>query len=486
MKILIVERDIEEIKGIEWYLKNYFMSNIEVIEMIDSSKLIETLYDIKPQVVLIEMELISPSIEQFLYKQTIPIIGITAEPIFQQAMKAIRLKALDLFLKPIPLEQLKSALLQIPSNETTNTSGAVPLEAQLQLYSDLYLNKLEVFSLKERAFFLMECANFEQNLMLYDWLIAFPLFQNLTALPLQNRVIGIVELNDFTQLQKQLRILNQEWEKFSDDALNIAVYDGKESTLQTMYQACKKTLAQRFYKGYSHIFKSSQTLHVKRLDPLLTFEQQQLWITSLEHGDVKAIKAFLYALTNRSTYYHQDDVRIHLTSILAQIRRFMMKYHLQQQAKIEQQYRALFHFILEHPILYAIVQEFILFTQLLIETVKNLQQQQIADYAELAVEIIEREYKNPELTLPLVASNLNISANYLSNLFSKKRGIPFKKFLQQYRVQQAEKLLTATDASIATIAEMVGFTDSNYFTKVFREYYHLTPHRYRLTVKKPN
>ncbi|MGN7479514.1 helix-turn-helix domain-containing protein [Solibacillus silvestris] len=482
MKILIVERDREEVKGIEWYLRNYFMSDIEVIGMMDSSKLPEVFFDIQPQVLLIEMELVSSSVEQFLHKQSIPIIGVTAEPIFQQAMKAIRLKAIDLFVKPIPLEQLKSALLQIPPpKQAAIMSSSLPIETQL--YSDLYLNKPETFSLKGRAFFLIECANYQHNLTLYEWLIDLPIFHSLIALPLQNRVICIVEMDDFAQLVKQLRIMSKEWEKFSDEALNIAVYDGEETTLLTMYQACKKTLAQRFYKGYSHIFKSSQTLHVTRLDPLLTPEEQQLWITSLENGDLKAIKDFLYALTHASTYYRQDDVRIHLTSILAQIRRFMMKYHLQQQAKIEEPYRALFHFILEHPILYAIIHEFILFTQLLMEAVKNIQQQSIADYVELAVEMIEHDYKNPELTLQLAANELNISANYLSNIFSKKRGIPFRKFLQQHRVQQAEKLLMETNMGIAAVAEMVGFTDSNYFTKVFREYYHLTPYRYRLQMR---
>lgn len=483
MKILIVERDFEEIAGIEWYLKNYFMSDIEVIGITDGSKLIATFGDIKPQVLLIEMELVSSSIEQFLQKQTTPVIGITAEPIFQQAMKAIRLKAIDLLVKPVPLEQLKSALLQIPStNSAISSSSTIPIETQL--YSDLYLNKPGNFSLEGKSFFLIECADYQHNLMLYEWLIELPIFHNLIALPLQNRVICMVEIDFFANLFRQLRIMSQEWEKFSGEEMNIAVYDGGETTLLTMYQACKKILAQRFYKGYSHIFKSSQTLHVTRLDPLLTPEAQQLWITSLENGDLKAIKAFLYTLTKSSTYYHQDDVRIHLTSILAQIRRFMMKYHLQQQAKMEQQYRALFHFILEHPILYAIVQEFILFTQRLIDARRNMQLQQIADYTELAVDIIECNYKNPELTLQHAANELNISTNYLSNVFSKKRGIPFRKYLQQYRVQQAEKLLIETSLGIGTIAEMVGFTDSNYFIKVFREYYQLTPYRYRLQMRK--
>lgn len=482
MKILIVERDFEEIAGIEWYLKNNFMREIEVIGVIDGSKLIEAFEETRPEVLLIEMELVSPSIEQFIQKQAIPVIGITAEPIFQQAMKAIRLKAIDLFVKPVPLEQLKSALLKIPSTKRAETSSST-IPVQTQLYSDLFLNKPGNFSLDGKPFFLIECADYEHNLMLYEWLIELPIFHNLLALPLQNRVICIAEIDVFTNLFRQLRIMSQEWEKFSGESLNIAVYDGEETTLLTMYQECKKTLAQRFYKGYSHIFKSSQTLHVTRLDPLLTPEEQQLWITSLENGDLKAIKTFLYMLTTSSTYYHQDDVRIHLTSILAQIRRFMMKYHLQQ-AKIEQQYRALFHFILEHPILYAIVQEFILFTQRLIDARKNLQLQQIADYTELAVEIIERDYENAELTLQHAANKLNISTNYLSNVFSKKRGIPFRKYLQQYRVQQAEKLLIETSLGIGTIAEMVGFTDGNYFTKVFREYYQLTPYRYRLQVRK--
>ena len=483
MKILIVERDLEEIKGIEWYLKNYFMSDVEVVRMMDSSKIMTDFQRIQPDVLLMEMELASFSVEQFLRKQSIPIIGVTAEPIFQQAMKAIRLKALDLFVKPIPLEQLKSTLLQVSlPRQTTVTDSPLPIETPL--YSDLYLNKPDIFPLKGRGFFLIECADYEHNLMLYEWLIELPIFQNLTALPLQKRVICIADTDDFSMLLKQLRIMSQEWEKFSGDALNIAVYDGEETTLLTMYQACKKTLAQRFYKGYSHVFRSSQTLYVKRLEPLLTPEEQHLWITSLENGDVKAIKAFLYKLTHPSSYYHQDDVRIHLTSILAQIRRFMLKYHLQQQAKLEEQYRALFHFILEHPILYAIVQEFILFTQLLIEARKNMQQQQIADYTEIAVEMIERDYRNPELTLQVVANELNISANYLSNIFSKKRGIPFRKFMQQHRIQQAEKLLIETNVEIGTVAEMVGFTDSNYFTKVFREYYQLTPYRYRVQVRK--
>lgn len=482
MRILIIERDSEEIRGIEWYLKNYVTSDIEVKSALDCSNIEKLVNQFQPQLLLIEMELVIPHIQKYLQQQNVPIIALTAEPTFQQAMKTIQIQAIDLFVKPIPLEKLKSAILTLPIKKTViPTPTDIPIDAQI--YSELYMNKQQVFPLKSKTFFLIECAQFQHNLTLYHWLVQLPIFEKLIALPLQNRVICIVEIVDSSQLSKQLRLIIQEWTKLNEEGINIALYDGEETSLLKMYQACKKVLAQRFYKGYGHIFHSTQSLLVTRLDPLLTPEAQQLWISSLEKGDLKSIKEFLYKLSHSSTFYHHDDVRIHLTSILAQLRRFMMKYHLQQQAKIEAKYRELFHLILEHPILYAIVQEFILFTQMLIETVKTTQQSLHVDYAELAVSLIEKHYVNSALSLQTIAKELNISANYLSNLFSKKRGIPFKKYLQQYRVQQAEKLLIESDIAIATITEMVGFIDGNYFTKVFKDYYHLTPSRYRVQAK---
>lgn len=111
------------------------------------------------------------------------------------------------------------------------------------------------------------------------------------------------------------------------------------------------------------------------------------------------------------------------------------------------------------------------------------QQQQLADYAELAVSFIEQHYEDTDLSLQQVAEALSISPNYLSSMFSKKRGIPFKKFVQQYRLQRAAQLLVTTNQSISAVAEAVGFVDHNYFSKVFRHYYQTTPYRYRLQQK---
>lgn len=476
MRIFIIDRDLEEIRGIEWFLKNYLSSKVEISYATSCEQLLQYVTAVNPHALLIEMELITPTVQQILHALSIPIIAITAEPTFQQAMMAIKIRAIQLFVKPIPLEQLKSALITLPiKKERVQPKNQIAPELP-DLYLQLFINDPQCIA--QQNFVLIEPANFKHNLALYQWLVDSPFFDSFKALPLQNRIFALMPANAANQ--KLLRLLMQEWQKFYGEQLNIAIYDGENATLQTMYTACKQTLAQRFYKGYGHIFSSSDSLTITRFDPLLTPEQQQLWINSLENGDMKTIKAFLYHLTNVPPFYHYDEVRIHLTSILAQIRRFMLKYHLHHQAKMETQYRALFHLLLEHPILYAIVQEFILFTQQLIQIKLDAQQTLSANYAELAVEYIESCYENNELSLTMIAQHLNINANYLSTLFSKKRGVPLKKFLQQFRVQQAAKLLLETTIPIGTIAESVGFSDSNYFIKVFRDYYHVTPYRYRM------
>lgn len=479
MRILLLERDQAEIQGIEWYLKNYFSSGMQFSGITDVMDLEQMLYSFEPTILMIDVTLVNAYVEKLLKNRALHIICFTAQPIFQHAMKAISLQAKQLFVKPIPLEQLKSTLMTLPTLEST-VPFTNSVQQDAQLYVDLFLNSPEIIQSAQSKFILIEPSNFDSNLQLYHWLMQSPIFSQLTAFPLQKRILCLISGHEQAQLIKNLRLVIREWYTMTEEYLNIAIYDGPDATLRDMYVEAKEVLTQRFYKGYEHVFLTSQSISLSHLDPLLSPEEQQLWITSLEEGNLTAVKQFLYKLTAPHRYYSQDEVRIHLTSILAQIRRFMLKYHLHHQAKMETQYRALFHLILEHPILYTIVQEFILFTQQLIQIKFDAQQTRSANYAELAVEYIESSYENNELSLKMIAQHLNINANYLSTLFSKKRGVPLKKYLQQFRVQQAAKLLLETTIPIGTIAESVGFSDSNYFIKVFREYYHVTPYRYRL------
>ncbi|MBR1814277.1 MAG: helix-turn-helix transcriptional regulator [Lachnospiraceae bacterium] len=77
-----------------------------------------------------------------------------------------------------------------------------------------------------------------------------------------------------------------------------------------------------------------------------------------------------------------------------------------------------------------------------------------------------------------VADRLEVSAGHLSRVFSEAVGMPPGKYLKKCRIQYARKLLEQGDIPVHLIADMCGFTSANYFAKVFRAEYGMSPSEY--------
>ncbi len=83
------------------------------------------------------------------------------------------------------------------------------------------------------------------------------------------------------------------------------------------------------------------------------------------------------------------------------------------------------------------------------------------------------------LSLKLLAEMCYISPSYLSNLFKQETGATLTDYINTQRVQRAAHRLQTTTSSISTIAECVGFLDVNYFTKIFKKAFGVTPTQFR-------
>ncbi|MBL7637588.1 MULTISPECIES: helix-turn-helix domain-containing protein [Atlantibacter] len=84
-----------------------------------------------------------------------------------------------------------------------------------------------------------------------------------------------------------------------------------------------------------------------------------------------------------------------------------------------------------------------------------------------------------EINRESVAETFNISPGYLSRLFSRESDIKFNEYLKLVRISRSKTLLTNTNLKINEISEKCGFTDTNYFCKVFRDSNDCTPLEYR-------
>ena len=81
-----------------------------------------------------------------------------------------------------------------------------------------------------------------------------------------------------------------------------------------------------------------------------------------------------------------------------------------------------------------------------------------------------------------IASQLHISVRYLSKLFKAHIGITLSSYINVYRINHSISLMQNTKLSLTEIALQSGFTNSQHYSKVFRDCVNTTPSQYRKSI----
>lgn len=109
-----------------------------------------------------------------------------------------------------------------------------------------------------------------------------------------------------------------------------------------------------------------------------------------------------------------------------------------------------------------------------------IERRENADYNlfEVAKEYIKEHYRT-DLTLGELARKTGFSPNYFSKLFRIRTGKTFVQFKKEVRIAKAMELLCQPDKSITEVALDVGYNDTTYFIRAFKDYTGFTPSEYK-------
>ena len=72
-----------------------------------------------------------------------------------------------------------------------------------------------------------------------------------------------------------------------------------------------------------------------------------------------------------------------------------------------------------------------------------------------------------------------MAPSYLSHIFKKETGQNLSKFIKAYRMERAKEMLETTHNKIVNISYAVGYPNVSYFCQSFREYFGVSPQKYR-------
>lgn len=84
-----------------------------------------------------------------------------------------------------------------------------------------------------------------------------------------------------------------------------------------------------------------------------------------------------------------------------------------------------------------------------------------------------------KLTLDKLSKAVYLNKNYISNVFKKHVGMSVVNFVNEVKVDRAKILLMDKNRKIQDIAELLNYSDAEYFTQVFKQKTGITPTQYR-------
>lgn len=104
---------------------------------------------------------------------------------------------------------------------------------------------------------------------------------------------------------------------------------------------------------------------------------------------------------------------------------------------------------------------------------------------EAAIEYMNSQHSDYELSLPKIADKVFMSSSYLDKIFREQTGKSVIKYLTDIRMDHAKNLLVDSNLKIETVGEKVGYLTSKGFIRAFKRNTGSTPGQYRQKLLKP-
>jgi two-component system response regulator YesN len=115
-----------------------------------------------------------------------------------------------------------------------------------------------------------------------------------------------------------------------------------------------------------------------------------------------------------------------------------------------------------------------------VEKYQNMEGEKIALFKN--VEQYISDNLKEELDLEKTAAKFNLSSYYFSRSFKEAIGYNFSDYINMLRIKKAKELLKNDYMSIKEVGYEVGYSDPNYFSKVFKKYEGISPKEFKIKI----
>lgn len=244
-----------------------------------------------------------------------------------------------------------------------------------------------------------------------------------------------------------------------------------------IYKEAEDSLQMRFFRRDRKIFRNNinenSDIYISLLGKISLLEKY------MQRGDLKNIRLILDGLFNISNT--EINPRKYIQYIINEIIEIVIKlYGYEVYSQIESSFKL------------DSINEFNNLEQLMgniintLEKVYEIKKIKVIDNINIVEKVkvyIDKNYAE-DITVKDLSRRFSVNYSYLSSSFTKDIGISIVAYITEIRIGHARRLLDDSKGDIATISEAVGYSDVQYFYRVFKKSTGKTPLAYRNTTKK--
>jgi two-component system response regulator YesN len=119
------------------------------------------------------------------------------------------------------------------------------------------------------------------------------------------------------------------------------------------------------------------------------------------------------------------------------------------------------------------------------EEIKNVRDTKLSSIISNAMDYIHNNYCK-DITLENVSKEVNVSPNYFSKLFKDETGSNFIDYLTMLRIEKAKIMLSDSKYYNKEICYQIGYSDPNYFSRIFKKIVGVTPTEFKSSFTNTN
>lgn len=499
-RILIVDDEKVERNGIRFLLQK-LGSEFEIkeaqngkvaLEMLEKEEMDILLTDVKMPF-MDGMELIE---RVRVLQMKLSIIIFSGHNEFEYAKKAMKAGVYDYILKPVDPKEFESTMNKVLMDLDNAKEEAVIKTKGEEFFREHILYSVVNGASKEdiaaradglltldflenyKRMLLVECGgeffgkNNERFAELVEKELALPCqYLNLNS---QQSIFMLLENAEGGYMPIAEKIREMIWTTFHEKC-HVAIskeISGFEDIAGAL-EECELLMENRFYQNETYIYvadRSEETTLMQQLDDDTLMKQMK---QDIKMKDMSALREHYERLCERyrvKTQFSQVYIKFIFSNLLKEFYEALPE---RNESELNKEIDALYR-----------ASDFEQMLALVDKNIKKLEEvfDSNPQLAHREVDTVKKyiyEHYSEEISVEQLAELVYMAPSYLSFIFKKETGQNLSKFIKAYRMEKAKEMLESTHNKIVAISNAVGYPNVSYFCQSFREYYGISPQKFR-------